>query len=112
VNSQDIQLVTLCAGTVIPAIIGLITSTRASVPFQTALSAFMSVTVGLVSTWAFVGGPFNWVTAGIATMTTFISTLVLAHSLYHQTGATTKIQKITDGIALDRLIGPSVQSSP
>jgi hypothetical protein len=110
--NQNIQLVTLCAGTIIPAIIGLITSTRASVPFQTALSAALSVAVGLISTWTYRGGAFDWETAAIATLTTLISTLVLAHSFYHQTGATTKIQKISDGVALDRLIGDKVQSTP
>ena len=90
--NQNIQLITLMAGTIIPAIIGLITSTKASVPVQTALSAFMSVLVGLVSTWSFTGGPFHWETAIIASLTTLISTLVLAHSFYHQTGATKKIQ--------------------
>jgi hypothetical protein len=110
--NQNIQLITMVSGTIIPAIVGLITSTRASVPFQTALSAALSVAVGLVSTWSYEGGTFHWETAAIATLTTLISTLVLAHSFYHQTGATTKIQKITDGIALDRVIGERVQSSP
>jgi len=110
--NQNIQLITMVSGTIIPAIIGLITSTRASVPFQTALSAALSVVVGLVSTWTYEGGAFNWTTATIATMTTLISTLVLAHSFYHQTGATEKIQKISDGVALDRLIGDKVQSNP
>ncbi len=106
--NQDIQLITLCAGTIIPAIVGLVTSTRASVPFQTALGAFLSVLVGLVSTWA-SSGAFNWVAAGVATMTTFISTLVMARAVYRKPGIT-KIQNVTDGIALDRVIGPSVQS--
>lgn len=108
--NQDIQLITLCAGVVIPALIGLITSTRASVPFQTALGALMSVAVGVVSTWA-SSGEFNWVTAGIACMTTFISTLVIARGVYRKPGIQ-KIQKITDGIALDRIVGTSVQSAP
>jgi hypothetical protein len=94
-NNQDVQLVTLCMGTIIPAIVGLITSTRASVPFQTALGAVMSVIVGIVSEWAAVGS-FNWIAAG---------------GVYRKTGIQ-KIQGVTDGIALDRVIGPSVQSTP
>jgi hypothetical protein len=101
--NPDIQLITLCLGVVIPALVGLITSVRASVVLQTALGAALSVVGGIVSTWSFTG-KFNWVTAGIAVMTTFISTLVLAHSLYHQTGATKRIQEVTDGIAVDRLL--------
>ncbi len=104
--NENIQLVVLVSGTIIPAIVGLLTSVKASVVFQTALSAAMSVLVGLVSTWS-LSGTFNWVTAGIAVMTTFISTLVLAHSLYHQTKVTPKIQNATDAIAVDRWFSKS-----
>jgi hypothetical protein len=108
--SQNIQLVTMCAGIVIPAVVGLITSTKASAVLQTSLSALMSVIVGVVSAWA-ASGMMNWTTAILAVMTTFISTLVLAHSLYHQTGATTKIQEVTDGIAVDKVIAKVVGSA-
>jgi hypothetical protein len=70
----------------------------------------MSVVGGVLSIWSF-GGGFNWVSAAIASMTTFITTLVIARGVYRKPGIQ-KIQKITDGIALDRLIGPSVQSKP
>jgi hypothetical protein len=108
--NQDIQLATLVAGTIIPAVIGLITSVKASPVLQTTLGAVMSVMVGLASTWSF-SGQFNWVTAGIAILTTFISTLVLTHSLYHQTGAMKKIQGVTDGIAVDKVIANAVGSA-
>jgi hypothetical protein len=70
----------------------------------------MSVIVGIVSEWAAVGS-FNWIAAGVATMTTFITTIVIARGVYRKTGIQ-KIQGVTDGIALDRVIGPSVQSTP
>lgn len=110
-NPQDIQLITLCAGTVIPAIVGLVTSTKASVPFQTAISAFLSVVVGIVSAWSYAGGSFDWITLAVASGSTFITTIVFARAVYRKPGIE-KIQKVTDGIALDRVIGPSVQSKP
>jgi len=108
--NQTIQLVTLVSGTVIPAVIGLITSEKASLVMQTSLSAVMSVLVGLVSTWSFTGH-FNWITGGIAVMTTFISTLILTHSLYHETGATTKLQNVATGVSVDKVISKAVGST-
>lgn len=108
--SESLQLVTLVAGTVIPAVIGLITSVHASAVMQTTLGAVMSVIVGITSSMIFMPH-FQWVPALVAVMTTFISTLVLTHSLYHQTGATKKIQQVTDGIAVDKMIAKVVGSA-
>ncbi len=100
--SPDLQLVTMSAGIVVPGLVGLVTSTKASEVIQLTIASVLSVIVGLVSTWAAYGA-WNWITAGIAVMSVLTSTLIIGHLLWSKTGALQKVQTVSDGIAVDRL---------
>jgi len=92
--NPTVQMVTLVAGTVIPTVVGLITSRDCSVVVSTALGAAMSVLVGIISTWSFTG-QLNPVSSVIAIMFTFVSTLTMSNAIYEPTGATKKLQSLT-----------------
>jgi uncharacterized membrane protein (DUF441 family) len=98
-SSQDVQLVVLVAGTLVPVVTGLITAHDTSEVYQTAISAALSVAVGLVSTWSCTG-TLNWVTAAVAVATTFIMAMIAADHIYKPTGATKKLQELVPALHL------------
>jgi hypothetical protein len=94
--NPNVQLAVIVAGTLIPTMVGLLTARGCPQNLQTAVSAALSVIVGLASTWSFTGR-LNWETGLTAIGFTFISALVFAHQIYKPIGVTHKIHELVPG---------------
>lgn len=90
----SVQVLSLFVGTVLPILVGLVTTKATHPGTKAVLLALLSAVSGLLTEYLAAGDGFNWTTAGLTWLSTFMIAVATHFGLWKPTGITAAVQSI------------------
>jgi len=88
------QVLSLLVGIVLPILVGIVTKTTTHPGMKAVLLALLSAVSGLLSEYMAGGAGFNWATAAITWLGTFMVAVATHFGFWRPTGITAAVQNI------------------